>query len=46
MTSNRKKASAIRKRKSSPNKANLKTDMKRTQKSREILRELAAKEQA
>lgn len=46
MASKTKKVSAIRKRKSAPNKANLKADIKRTAKNREILRELAVQENA
>ena len=46
MTSKAKKTKAIRNRKTRPNKANLKTDMKRTNKNIEILRELAGKDKA
>ena len=42
MASNTKKAKRIRGRKKSPNKANLKADMKRTKKNIEVLRELAS----
>jgi hypothetical protein len=43
MSSNAKKAKAIRKWKDKPHKANLKADIKRIQKNAEILRELAEK---
>ena len=46
MTSKRKKTKRIRDRKKSPNKTNLKADMKRIQRNREILRDLAVKEEA
>ncbi len=45
MSSNAKKTKAIRQNKIKPNKANLKADQKRQQKNREILKELAAKDQ-
>jgi hypothetical protein len=44
MASNTQKAKKVRKAKKKPNKGNLKTDMKRTERNRQILRELAAKE--
>ena len=44
MTSPAKKTKSIRNRKKRPNKANLKADMKRIQKNREILKELASKD--
>jgi len=45
MASKTKKTKRIRDRKKRPNKANLKTDMKRIQKNIEILRDLAAKDE-
>ena len=45
MVSKAKKTKSIRARKTKPNKANLKADMKRLQKNREILRDLAAKDE-
>ena len=45
MASKTKKAKNIRKWKNKPNKANLKTDMKRIQKNADILRELASKDE-
>ena len=45
MVSTGKKTKRIRDRKKRPNKANLKADMKRLQKNREILRDLAAKDE-
>lgn len=45
MSSNAKKTKAIRQNKTKPNKANLKADQKRQQKNREILKELASKDQ-
>jgi len=46
MTSKAKKTKAIRAWKTKPNKANLRADMKRTQKNLEILRKLAEKDKA
>lgn len=46
MTSNAKKTKAIRGNKTKPNKANLKANRKRERKNKEILKELAAKDQA
>jgi hypothetical protein len=46
MTSNSKKTKAIRGRKTKPNKANLKANMKRIQKNTDLLRELAEKDRA
>ena len=46
MASNSKKTKAIRDRKTKPNKANLKANMKRIQKNTEILRELAGKDRS
>ena len=46
MGSSAKKTGRIRDRKKSPNKKNLKADMKRIQKNNEILRELASKDAA
>jgi len=45
MVSKAKKTKRIRDRKKRPNKDNLKADMKRLQKNREILRDLAAKDE-
>ncbi len=45
MVSKAKKTKRIRDRKKRPNKANLKANMKRLQKNREILRDLAAKDE-
>ena len=45
MVSKAKKTKKIRDRKKRPNKLNLKTDMKRLQKNREILRDLAAEDE-
>ena len=44
MASNTQKSKKIKKWKSSPNKANRKADEKRTQKNREILKQLAGKD--
>ncbi len=44
MASDTQRAKRIRNWKKKPNKGNLKADMKRTDRNREILRELAAKE--
>ncbi|MFZ7111436.1 MAG: hypothetical protein ACOWYE_07110 [Desulfatiglandales bacterium] len=44
MASKTRKLRAIRKNHRKPNKANLKADLKRTQKNREILTELAAED--
>lgn len=44
MPSATKKLDAIRKRKDTPNKGNRKTDRKRTEKNREILKELSSAE--
>jgi hypothetical protein len=46
MPSASKKTGLIRKRKDKPIKANRKADMKRTQETRRVLRELSAKEKA
>jgi len=46
MASNSKKVKAIRTWKEKPHKANLKANMKRIQRNREILRELAEKDRA
>jgi hypothetical protein len=46
MASNRKKTKAIRARKASPNKANLKKNQKRVRRNTEMLRELAAKDKS
>jgi hypothetical protein len=46
MASNSKKTKAIRDRKTKPNKANLKVNIKRIQKNTQILRELAEKDRA
>ena len=43
MASNTQKRKKIKKWKAAPNKANLRADAKRTQKNREILKQLAAK---
>jgi len=43
MASNTQRMKKIKKNKAKPNKANLKADAKRTQKNREILKQLAAK---
>ena len=45
MASNSKKTKKIRGWKKKPNKANLKADLKRTQKNNDVLRELASKEE-
>ncbi|MFH1240846.1 MAG: hypothetical protein V1689_00670 [Pseudomonadota bacterium] len=45
MASNRKKTKRIRARKKTPNKANLKADLKRIQRNAEILRGLASTEE-
>ena len=45
MASKRKKTKRIRDRKKKPSKANLKADMKRIQKNKEILRDLASKDE-
>ncbi len=44
MASNTQKRKKIMKNKAKPNKANLRADAKRTQKNREILKQLAAKD--
>ena len=44
MASNTQKRKKIKKWKAAPNKANLRADAKRTQKNREILKQLAAKD--
>ena len=46
MAAKGKKTKRIRDRKKSPNKANLKADMRRIQRNREILRDLAVKDEA
>jgi len=46
MSSKARKTKKIRNRKKSPNKANLKTDMKRIQRNTAILRDLASKDEA
>lgn len=46
MPSATKKSDLIRKRKDKPNKANRKADLKRTQKTREIIRSFSSKEKA
>ena len=44
MASNTQKTKRIRKAKKKPNKSNLKADMKRTERTRQVLRELAGEE--
>jgi len=44
MAANRKKTKAIRARKAKPNRRNLKTNQKRIQKNKEILKELASRD--
>jgi hypothetical protein len=46
MASNTQRTKGIRKAKKKPNKRNLKTDMKRTEQTRKVLRELAEKDAA